>query len=108
MTLRRNGACGWSSPPGQHRRAWRRRRAKGSARSPARLPSSTGARCANLAADLEVQRRTIADQAASIDPAEALELMWRFMGLAEAAAHQRVARTRDFVRAASQAHVFPE
>ncbi|WP_019016376.1 DUF6880 family protein [Elioraea tepidiphila] len=42
----------------------------------------------DLAADLETQRRTIVDQVAKIDPAEALELMWRFMGLAEAV-HER-------------------
>jgi hypothetical protein len=37
----------------------------------------------DLAADLETQRRTIFDQVAKIDAAEALELMWRFMDLAE-------------------------
>ncbi len=37
----------------------------------------------DLAAELEAQRRAILDQAAKIDPVEALELMWRFMGLAE-------------------------
>ncbi len=42
----------------------------------------------DLAADLEAQRRAIVDQAARIDPAEALELMWRFMGLAESV-HER-------------------
>lgn len=38
----------------------------------------------DLAADLETQRRAIVDQVAKIDAAEALELMWRFMELAEA------------------------
>lgn len=33
-------------------------------------------------ADLELQRRTIVDQVAKTDPAEALELLWRFMALA--------------------------
>jgi hypothetical protein len=42
----------------------------------------------DLAADLEAQRRAIVDQVARIDPAEALELMWRFMGLAESV-HER-------------------
>lgn len=42
----------------------------------------------DLAADLEAQRRAIIDQAAKIDAAEALELMWRFMGLAESV-HER-------------------
>jgi hypothetical protein len=42
----------------------------------------------DLAADLETQRRTIFDQVAKIDAAEALELMWRFMDLAEAV-HER-------------------
>jgi hypothetical protein len=37
-----------------------------------------------LAADLEAQRRMIVDQVARIDASEALELMWRFMDLAEA------------------------
>lgn len=41
-----------------------------------------------LAADLETQRRTILDRVAKIDAAEALELMWRFMDLAEAV-HER-------------------
>jgi hypothetical protein len=36
-----------------------------------------------LAADLETQRRTIVDQVAKTNAAEALELMWRFMDLAE-------------------------
>ncbi|MFA7431025.1 MAG: DUF6880 family protein [Rhodospirillaceae bacterium] len=35
-----------------------------------------------LANDLETQRRAIAEQVAKADPAEALELMWRFMALA--------------------------
>jgi hypothetical protein len=38
----------------------------------------------DLAVDLEAQRRTIVDQVAKIDAAEALELMWRFMDMAEA------------------------
>jgi uncharacterized protein DUF6880 len=38
----------------------------------------------DLAIDLETQRRTIVDQVAKIDTAEALELMWRFMDIAEA------------------------
>lgn len=37
----------------------------------------------DLAADLETQRRMIVDRVAKIDAAEALELMWRFMDLAE-------------------------
>jgi hypothetical protein len=37
----------------------------------------------DLAADLETQRRTIVDRVAKIDAAEALELMWRFMDLAD-------------------------
>ncbi len=37
-----------------------------------------------LAADLETQRRTIVHRVAKIDAVEALELMWRFMDLAEA------------------------
>jgi Family of unknown function (DUF6880) len=37
----------------------------------------------DLAADLETQRRMIMDRVAKIDAAEALELMWRFMDLAE-------------------------
>jgi hypothetical protein len=41
-----------------------------------------------LAADLEMQRRTIVDQVAKIDAAEALALMWRFMGLA-GSVHER-------------------
>ena len=36
-----------------------------------------------LADDLEVQRRAIADRVAKSDPAEALELMWRFLDLAK-------------------------
>ena len=36
-----------------------------------------------LAADLDVQRRTISDQVAKIDAADALDLMWRFMELAD-------------------------
>lgn len=39
--------------------------------------------CRGVAADLETQRRTIVDQVANIDADEALELMWRFMDLAE-------------------------
>ena len=35
-----------------------------------------------LRADLELQQRTIAEQVARIDAAEALELMWRFLALA--------------------------
>lgn len=42
----------------------------------------------DLAADLEAQRRAIVDQVAKSDAAEALELMWRFMDLAEAV-HER-------------------
>ena len=38
----------------------------------------------DLAADLEAQRRAIIDQVAKSDAAEALELMWRFMEMAEA------------------------
>jgi hypothetical protein len=41
-----------------------------------------------LAADLEMQRRMIVDLVAKIDAAEALELMWRFVDLAEAV-HER-------------------
>jgi hypothetical protein len=37
----------------------------------------------DLAADLEAQRRAIIDQVATSNAAEALELMWRFMDLAE-------------------------
>ncbi len=37
-----------------------------------------------LAADLDLQRRTIVDQVATTDASGALELMWRFLGLAEA------------------------
>jgi hypothetical protein len=37
----------------------------------------------DLSADLETQRRMIVDQVAKVDAAEALELMWRFMGLAQ-------------------------
>ncbi len=33
-------------------------------------------------ADLEVQRRTIIDQVAKAEPVEALDLLWRFMALA--------------------------
>jgi hypothetical protein len=40
-------------------------------------------RIRDLAADLEAQRRTIVDRVAAVDPAEALELMWRFMDLAD-------------------------
>ncbi len=36
-----------------------------------------------LANDLEIQRRAIVDQVAKTDAAEALELMWRFLALAE-------------------------
>ena len=36
-----------------------------------------------LAAELETQRRMIVDRVAKIDAAEALELMWRFMDLAD-------------------------
>lgn len=42
----------------------------------------------DLAADLEAQRRAIVDQIAKRDPAEALDLMWRFMDLTEAV-HER-------------------
>jgi len=42
----------------------------------------------DLAADLEAQRRALVDQVAKIDAPEALELMWRFMDLAEAV-HER-------------------
>lgn len=42
----------------------------------------------DLAADLEAQRCAIIDQVAKGDAAEALELMWRFMDLAEAV-HER-------------------
>ena len=42
----------------------------------------------DLAADLKEQRRAIIDQVAKVDAAEALELTWRFMDLAEAV-HQR-------------------
>lgn len=42
----------------------------------------------DLAADLEAQHRAIIGQVAKIDAAEALELMWRFMSLAEAV-HER-------------------
>jgi hypothetical protein len=41
-----------------------------------------------LVADLETQRRAIVDQVAAVDAAEALELMWRFMDLAESV-HER-------------------
>ena len=37
----------------------------------------------DVAADLEAQRRAIINQVAKHDAAEALDLMWRFMGLAE-------------------------
>jgi Family of unknown function (DUF6880) len=36
-----------------------------------------------LASDLELQRATIANQVATIDAGEALDLMWRFLGLAQ-------------------------
>src|SRR5436190_311644 len=36
-----------------------------------------------LASDLELQRATIANQVAMIDAGEALDLMWRFLGLAQ-------------------------
>lgn len=39
-------------------------------------------RIRDLAADLEAQRRTIVDRVVAVDPAEALELMWRFIDLA--------------------------
>jgi hypothetical protein len=39
--------------------------------------------CRGLAADLEMQRRTIIDQVAKVHAIEALDLMWRFMDLAE-------------------------
>jgi hypothetical protein len=42
----------------------------------------------DLAADLETQRQTIVDQVAKIDATEALELMWRFVDIAEAV-HER-------------------
>jgi hypothetical protein len=42
----------------------------------------------DLATDLEAQRRAIMNQVAKSDAAEALELMWRFMHLAEAV-HER-------------------
>lgn len=45
-------------------------------------------RARDLAADLDAQRRAIIDQVAKSDAAEALELMWRFMDLAEAV-HER-------------------
>jgi hypothetical protein len=38
-----------------------------------------------LAADLETQRRAIVDQVANIDSGEALDLMWRFLELADSA-----------------------
>ena len=38
----------------------------------------------DLAADLEAQRRAIVDQVAKIDAADALELMWLFMDMADA------------------------
>jgi hypothetical protein len=41
-------------------------------------------RVRNLAADLDAQRRAIIDQIAKSDAAEALELMWRFMEIADA------------------------
>lgn len=37
-----------------------------------------------LAADLDLQRRTIAEQVANTDAREALELMWRFIDMADA------------------------
>jgi hypothetical protein len=40
--------------------------------------------CRGVSVDLETQRRTIVDQVAKIDPADALDLMWRFVDLAEA------------------------
>jgi hypothetical protein len=40
-------------------------------------------RLRGLAADLETERRTIVERVAKIDPADALELMWRFMDLAD-------------------------
>ena len=45
-------------------------------------------RVRDLAADLDAQRRAIIDQVAKSDAAQALELMWRFMDLAEAV-HER-------------------
>lgn len=45
-------------------------------------------RVRDLAADLDAQRRAIIDQVAKSDAAEALELMWRFIDLAEAV-HER-------------------
>ena len=42
----------------------------------------------DLVADLEAQRRAVVDQVAKSNAAEALELMWQFMGLA-AAVHER-------------------
>lgn len=45
-------------------------------------------RVRDLAADLDAQRRAIVDQVAKSDAAEALELMWRFIDLAEAV-HER-------------------
>lgn len=45
-------------------------------------------RVRDLAADLDAQRRAIIDQVAKSDVGEALELMWRFMDLAEAV-HER-------------------
>jgi len=39
--------------------------------------------CRGIAADLETLRRTIVDKAAKSEPTEALELMWRFLDLAE-------------------------
>lgn len=41
-----------------------------------------------LAAELEAERRTIVERVASVDPAEALELAWRFLDLADAV-HRR-------------------
>ena len=42
-----------------------------------------GRKIRELVADLETQRRTIVDRVAKIDAAEALELMWRFMDMAD-------------------------
>ena len=54
-----------------------------------RAPLRIGVRCAIFAADLEAQRRTIIDQIAINDAAEALKLMWRFMDLAESLYERR-------------------
>jgi hypothetical protein len=53
-------------------------------------------RVRDLAADLEAQRRAIIDQVAKSDAAEALELMWRFMALAEAV-HERCDDSNGFI-----------